>query len=62
VEPFFKLASINYEVIRTARADHALDCVKELTPQRWLELDGIISVGGDGLFNEVLSSAVIRFV
>ncbi|KAL7077402.1 hypothetical protein ACQ4LE_003244 [Meloidogyne hapla] len=60
VEPFFKLANITYELIKTERADHALETVKELDPVKWELLDGIVSVGGDGLFNEVLSSAIIR--
>jgi len=61
VEPFFKLANITYELIKTERADHALETVRELDPVKWELLDGIVSVGGDGLFNEVLSSAIIRF-
>uniref|UniRef100_A0A915NZ06 DAGKc domain-containing protein n=1 Tax=Meloidogyne floridensis TaxID=298350 RepID=A0A915NZ06_9BILA len=60
VEPFFKLANITYELIKTERADHALETVRELDPVKWELLDGIVSVGGDGLFNEVLSSAIIR--
>jgi ceramide kinase len=55
------MANIQYEVVKTERADHALETVKELSPLRWNELDGIISVGGDGLFNEVLSAAIIRY-
>lgn len=31
-----------------------------MDPQVWSSIDGIVSVGGDGLFNEVLCSSVIR--
>jgi diacylglycerol kinase family enzyme len=48
-------------LIKTEKADHALEIVRELDPVKWELLDGIVSVGGDGLFNEVLSAAIIRF-
>ena len=60
VEPLFKMANISYEVMKTERADHALEAVRELNAARWNQLDGIISVGGDGLFNEVLYASIIR--
>lgn len=54
------MANISYEVKKTERADHALDTVRELSLAQWEQLDGIVSVGGDGLFNEVLSAAILR--
>ena len=60
VEPIFDLAGIEREVVKTNRANHAYDILKELNEEDWQSLDGFISVGGDGLFNEILSSAIIR--
>ncbi|KAL3085011.1 hypothetical protein niasHS_010080 [Heterodera schachtii] len=60
VEPIFKLANIEYEVRKTERADHALEIVREFSVDQWEGIDGIVSVGGDGLFNEILSATVIR--
>ena len=47
-------------MIKTERADHAYDVLKGLDAEKWSTIDGVVSVGGDGLFNEVLSSTIIR--
>lgn len=60
VEPIFKLTNLNYEVILTERANHAYDVIQELSEDSWKTIDGIISVGGDGLFNEIMCSGIIR--
>jgi ceramide kinase len=60
VEPILDLVGVNREVIKTERANHAFDILKELDAETWGSIDGLISVGGDGLFNEILSSTVVR--
>lgn len=60
VEPFFKLTGVEYYLIKTERANHAKDLITGLDADKWDSIDGFISVGGDGLFNEVLSSTIIR--
>uniref|UniRef100_A0A1I7SAB0 DAGKc domain-containing protein n=1 Tax=Bursaphelenchus xylophilus TaxID=6326 RepID=A0A1I7SAB0_BURXY len=60
VEPILELVGVNREVILTQRADHARDTIKELGIDSWGSIDGVVSVGGDGLFNEVLYSSIIR--
>ncbi|XP_028398134.1 ceramide kinase-like [Dendronephthya gigantea] len=58
VEPLFHLAKIDMEVVETTRADHAKDFITsepDLT-----EYDGIISVGGDGMFSEILNGILMR--
>lgn len=45
----------------TQRANHAFDYLKELDPDIWNSVDGVVSVGGDGLFNECLSAIVCRY-
>ncbi|CAJ0576132.1 unnamed protein product, partial [Mesorhabditis spiculigera] len=60
VEPFFLMAGIRCEVIETQRANHAHDYVLEMPQHEWESLEGLVSVGGDGLFNEILSAATQR--
>ncbi|KAJ1362936.1 Ceramide kinase 1 [Parelaphostrongylus tenuis] len=61
VEPFFKLTpGLSYEVILTQRANHARDYIIEMSPDHWQSVDGLVSVGGDGLFNELLSGGLLR--
>ena len=50
-----------YEVVLTSRADHALDSLVS-TPESELEarFDAVASVGGDGIFNEVVSGLIRR--
>ena len=60
MEPFFKLVGIECEVVKTERANHAFDVLKEMDAETWNAIEGVVSVGGDGLFNEVLSSAILR--
>ncbi|VDO64073.1 unnamed protein product [Heligmosomoides polygyrus] len=61
VEGFFKLTpGLTFEVFMTERANHARDYIVEMPAERWESLDGLISVGGDGLFNELLSGALLR--
>lgn len=60
VGPLFRLSSIETEVILTQRANHAHDILKEMPADKWKNIEGLISVGGDGLFNELLTSVVVR--
>uniref|UniRef100_A0A0R3PGE7 DAGKc domain-containing protein n=1 Tax=Angiostrongylus costaricensis TaxID=334426 RepID=A0A0R3PGE7_ANGCS len=61
VEPFFKLTPcLSFQVILTERANHAKDYILEMPPDQWQCVDGLVSVGGDGLFNELLSGALLR--
>lgn len=55
------MVGIERKVYETKRADHAFDILKnELEADLWNSIDGVVSVGGDGLFNEVLSASIIR--
>ncbi|GMR53686.1 hypothetical protein PMAYCL1PPCAC_23881, partial [Pristionchus mayeri] len=60
VEPLFQLAEINAQVIFTQHANHAKEHVEGMNEYDWKTIDGIVSVGGDGLFNECLSGAINR--
>ena len=60
VEPVLGLADIKRKVVLTERAQHAYDVLQELSKEELGEVDGVVSVGGDGLFNECLCSLVIR--
>ena len=57
--PIFKLAAIEVDCIVTERANHAKDLL--LDPHISVEsYDGVVSVGGDGMFAEILNGIVIR--
>ncbi|XP_049550901.1 ceramide kinase [Orcinus orca] len=57
VAPLFTLASITTEIIVTERANHAQESLYELNIDKY---DGIVCVGGDGMFSEVLHGLVGR--
>uniref|UniRef100_G3MXL8 Ceramide kinase n=2 Tax=Bos taurus TaxID=9913 RepID=G3MXL8_BOVIN len=57
VAPLFTLASITTEIIVTERANHAKESLYELNIDKY---DGIVCVGGDGMFSEVLHGLVGR--
>uniref|UniRef100_G3T7W5 Ceramide kinase n=1 Tax=Loxodonta africana TaxID=9785 RepID=G3T7W5_LOXAF len=57
VAPLFALASINTEVIVTERANHAKESLYEMNIDKY---DGIVCVGGDGTFSEVLHGLIGR--
>ncbi|KAI6192748.1 Ceramide kinase [Aphelenchoides besseyi] len=59
VEPIFKMAGLSTTVIMTERQNHAYDVIQELEAEEWKTMDGVVSVGGDGLFNEVLCSVIL---
>ncbi|CAM0944963.1 unnamed protein product [Alopecurus aequalis] len=55
VAPLFYRAKINTKVITTERAGHAYDTLESLSDKELKKFDGVIAVGGDGLFNEILN-------
>ncbi|XP_035676887.1 ceramide kinase-like [Branchiostoma floridae] len=57
VAPLFDLARIKADVIVTERAGHARDLLQELELNK---LDGIVCVGGDGMFSEILNGLITR--
>ncbi|XP_078091653.1 ceramide kinase isoform X2 [Mustelus asterias] len=57
VAPLFRLACISAEVIVTERANHARDHLLEADLAKY---DGIVSVGGDGMFSEVMHGLISR--
>ncbi|KAK6927744.1 Diacylglycerol kinase, catalytic domain [Dillenia turbinata] len=58
VEPIFKLAGFNMEVVKTQSAGHAKNLVMSIDFSTCP--DGIICVGGDGIVNEVLNGLLSR--
>ncbi|XP_029902075.1 ceramide kinase isoform X2 [Myripristis murdjan] len=58
VAPLFHRASILADVIVTERANHARDHLK--TEANLEKYDGVVCVGGDGMFSEILHGLVTR--
>lgn len=57
VAPLLHLAGIVAHVVVTQRANHAKDMLQELNLKQF---DGIICVGGDGMFSELLNGLLVR--
>ncbi|KAM4676055.1 ceramide kinase [Discoglossus pictus] len=57
VAPLFSLAAISTDVIVTEYANHARDDLYEVSLEKY---DGIVCVGGDGMFSEVLHGLIGR--
>ncbi|OCT57966.1 ceramide kinase [Xenopus laevis] len=57
ISPLFQLSGIEEEVIETTRANHARDYILETDLQKY---DGVVCVGGDGMFSELLHGVVRR--
>ncbi|KAE8583321.1 hypothetical protein XENTR_v10020483 [Xenopus tropicalis] len=55
--PLFQLAGIEQDVIETKRANHARDYIMETDLWKY---DGVVCVGGDGMFSELLHGVVRR--
>lgn len=55
VRPLFDRAKIILKVVKTVRAGHAFDIMKEITTEQLNCYDGAVTVGGDGFFNEVVN-------
>ncbi|XP_044279380.1 ceramide kinase isoform X2 [Varanus komodoensis] len=57
VAPLFSLASISTDVIVTEHANHAKDSLLEVNLKKY---DGVVCVGGDGMFSEVVHGLIGR--
>ncbi|XP_041611060.1 ceramide kinase isoform X1 [Vulpes lagopus] len=57
VAPLFTLASITTEIIVTERANQAKESLYEINIDKY---DGIVCVGGDGMFSEILHGLIGR--
>ncbi|XP_052094845.1 ceramide kinase-like [Mytilus californianus] len=57
VAPLFEMAGIKTEVITTQRANHARDTLLEHDLHK---VDGVVCVGGDGMFSELLNGLCER--
>lgn len=57
VQPLFDLARIRTEVITTERANHARDMLLEMDMSPY---SGILCVGGDGMFSEIVHGLLLR--
>jgi len=53
--PLLGAAGVRVDVVETAAAGHARDTVRALTLADAASLDGLLAVGGDGLFHELLN-------
>ncbi|MCI4389022.1 hypothetical protein PGIGA_G00092850 [Pangasianodon gigas] len=58
VAPIFSRASISTDVIITERANHARDHLK--TEADLKKYDGVVCVGGDGMFSEIIHGLISR--
>ncbi|XP_060571680.1 ceramide kinase-like isoform X2 [Ruditapes philippinarum] len=58
VLPLFELADIKVTLIETERQNHARDLVKDSLDLS--DIDGLICVGGDGMFSEILNGLLNR--
>ncbi|XP_065178081.1 ceramide kinase-like [Sycon ciliatum] len=57
VAPLLHIADVNATVTVTERANHALEALQEM---QLTGVDGLICVGGDGMFHEVLNGLLLR--
>ncbi|KAM7266739.1 hypothetical protein ACFE04_004636 [Oxalis oulophora] len=55
VAPIFSRAKIKTKVTVTQRAGHAFDVMEAISNEELSSYDGVIAVGGDGFFNEILN-------
>ncbi|CAI7748299.1 unnamed protein product, partial [Closterium sp. NIES-53] len=60
VKPVFDRAGVAVTEVVTQRQNHAFDAVYGATDEEISAVDGILVVGGDGLFNEVLNGLAKR--
>ena len=57
VAPLLRLSGVKFDVVITERANHA----KEMLQKCSLEgLDGVVCVGGDGMFSEIFTGMLLR--
>ncbi|CAK9135127.1 unnamed protein product [Ilex paraguariensis] len=59
VAPIFSHAKVKTKVIVTKRAGHAFDTMASITNRELNSYDGVVAVGGDGFFNEILNGILL---
>ncbi|VVB15620.1 unnamed protein product [Arabis nemorensis] len=59
VSKIFIRAKVNTKVIVTERAGHAFDVMASIQNNELHSYDGIIAVGGDGFFNEIINGYLL---
>ncbi|KAK6132229.1 hypothetical protein DH2020_034049 [Rehmannia glutinosa] len=59
VAPLFSQAKVKTKVIVTERAGHARDILASITNRDLSLYDGVVAVGGDGFFNEILNGILL---
>ncbi|GMH08767.1 hypothetical protein Nepgr_010607 [Nepenthes gracilis] len=59
VGPIFSRARVRTKVIVTERTGHAFDVMGSMTNQDLNSYDGVVAVGGDGFFNEILNGLLL---
>ncbi|KAL1533079.1 ceramide kinase [Salvia divinorum] len=59
VAPLFSQAKVKTKVIVTERAGHARDMLSSITNRELNLYDGVVAVGGDGFFNEILNGVLL---
>ncbi|KAK3026439.1 hypothetical protein RJ639_041451 [Escallonia herrerae] len=59
VAPIFSQAKVKTKVIVTQRAGHAFDVMASMKNRELMSYDGVVAVGGDGFFNEILNGLLL---
>ncbi|WCJ36440.1 Ceramide kinase [Euphorbia peplus] len=59
VVPIFSRAEVETKVVVTERAGHAFDVMASIANKELGLYDGILAVGGDGFFNEILNGFLL---
>lgn len=54
VKPIFERAHITCDAFRTGYRDHAVELLEQMSISQFQGYDGVVAVGGDGLFQECL--------
>lgn len=57
--PTFSQAKVKMKVTVTERAGQAIDMMSSITSRELSSYDGVVAVGGDGFFNEILNGLLL---